>query len=134
MGRRFPGKRLTKTPADPGAGRRLRREQRTVEVMVRLYCAHHHPGHGSSRPRFLGRKALCPECADLLEYSRARVERCRFGANKPVCAACHVHCFRPERREQIRAVMRYSGPRMLVRHPYLAVCHLLDRRRPAAAA
>ncbi len=33
-------------------------------------------------------------------------------------------------RERVRVVMRYAGPRMLFRHPILAVRHLLDERRP----
>ena len=34
------------------------------------------------------------------------------------------------RREQIRGVMRYAGPRMLLRHPILAFYHLaVDSRR-----
>jgi hypothetical protein len=33
-------------------------------------------------------------------------------------------------RERVRAVMRYAGPRMLLRHPILAVLHLLDGMRP----
>jgi hypothetical protein len=32
-------------------------------------------------------------------------------------------------RQQIRAVMRYSGPRMIIRHPMLALAHLVDTRR-----
>ena len=34
-------------------------------------------------------------------------------------------------REKVKAVMRYAGPRMLDKHPVLAVFHLLDglRRR-----
>ena len=32
-------------------------------------------------------------------------------------------------REEVREVMRHSGPRMLRRHPLLAVAHLLDGRR-----
>jgi hypothetical protein len=35
-------------------------------------------------------------------------------------------------REQVRAVMRFSGPRMLVSHPVLSALHILDGlRRPA---
>jgi Nitrous oxide-stimulated promoter len=76
---------------------------------------------------------LCPECAALLDYSLDRIEACRFGAGKPTCAHCVVHCFRPAMREQIRAAMRYSGPRMTYRHPYLALRHLMDRRREPRA-
>jgi hypothetical protein len=35
-------------------------------------------------------------------------------------------------RERVREVMRYSGPRMLTRHPVLAVAHLVDGRRKRA--
>jgi len=34
-------------------------------------------------------------------------------------------------REQVRVVMRYAGPRMLRRHPWLALAHIVDGRRPA---
>jgi hypothetical protein len=32
-------------------------------------------------------------------------------------------------RERIRNVMRYSGPRMVYRHPVLALFHMVDGRR-----
>jgi hypothetical protein len=31
----------------------------------------------------------------------------------------------------VRDVMRYAGPRMLTRHPWLAIAHLIDGQRPA---
>ncbi len=34
-------------------------------------------------------------------------------------------------REEVREVMRYAGPRMMRRHPVLAVLHILDRFRSA---
>ncbi|MBC7294140.1 MAG: nitrous oxide-stimulated promoter family protein [Thermoleophilia bacterium] len=74
---------------------------------------------------------LCPHCTDLLAYAEARLARCRFGEDKPVCSQCPVHCFKPTRREEIRVVMRYVGPRMARRRPYLALMHLWDRRRRA---
>ncbi len=108
--------------------RRLRREASTVELMIRLYCRKNHVPAGGARPG-----ELCPDCAALLAYSRQRVAACRFGSAKPTCARCTVHCFRPAMREQIRAAMRYSGPRMTYRHPYLAARHLVDRRREPRA-
>ena len=100
-------------------GRRLERERRTIDAMVRLYCRDHHGTRGEP----------CGECGELLEYALARLERCRFGDGKPTCANCPVHCYRPDMRERVREVMRYSGPRMLLRHPYLAIAHLRDGRR-----
>jgi hypothetical protein len=34
-------------------------------------------------------------------------------------------------KERVRDVMRYAGPRMLLRHPYLALMHLVDGKLPA---
>jgi len=104
------------------ASRRLEREWRTIQAMVRLYCRAHHAG---------GRE-LCAECQGLLAYAAVRLERCRFGAEKPTCARCPVHCYQPARREQVRAVMRYAGPRMVWRHPVLSWWHWVDGlKRPA---
>jgi hypothetical protein len=90
--------------------------------MVRIFCGAHHGG-----------SQLCPECAALLAYAEYRLERCPFQGDKPTCAACPVHCYRPAQRQRIRQVMRFSGPRMLWRHPYLALRHLLDGRRDRRA-
>ena len=98
---------------------RLRRERETVEAMIELYC----------RAQHLTPVGLCDECAELADYARARLEHCRYGDEKPTCANCPVHCYKPAMRERIRAVMRYAGPRMLLRHPVMAIRHLLDGRR-----
>ena len=98
---------------------RLERERHTVAAMIRLYCRAHHGG---------GRN-LCDACAGLLRYTEARLAHCPFHAGKPTCAHCAVHCYAPRQRELIRIVMRFAGPRMLWRHPMLALGHLLDYRR-----
>jgi hypothetical protein len=56
----------------------------------------------------------------------SRLDRCPYFPNKPTCANCPTHCYKPDMREQVRAVMRYAGPRMLIKHPILAVFHLID--------
>ncbi len=89
------------------------RNDRTVRIMVEMYCRRH---HGE-------RKGLCPRCGELLAYTLTRTERCPHGDEKPNCADCTVHCYRRDMQEQIRSVMRFAGPRMLLRHPVLAVRH-----------
>ena len=69
---------------------------------------------------------LCPQCQSLLAYAHQRLDRCKFGNAKPSCTRCPVHCYKPAMRQQIRQVMRYSGPRMLLHHPILAIKHLWD--------
>lgn len=102
---------------------RLRRESRTVEAMIRIYC----------RGRHARATGLCPDCRDLLAYARARLARCPFQQHKTPCAQCDVHCYKPSMKQTIREVMRYAGPRMMCRHPLLAVLHLLDGLRHKAA-
>jgi hypothetical protein len=104
--------------------RRLAREEKTIAAMIALYCRDHH----ETAPHDAG-DGLCPECAELLAYARLRLEKCHYGVEKPTCANCETHCYKPAMREQVREVMRYSGPRMLRRHPVLAVAHLADGRK-----
>ncbi|HUX37760.1 MAG TPA: nitrous oxide-stimulated promoter family protein [Rectinemataceae bacterium] len=98
---------------------RIEREALTVEAMIGLYCRRR---HGS-------KEGLCPDCQALRDYAHLRVSTCRFGKDKPVCAKCPVHCYKPDMRERVRAVMRFSGPRMLLSHPLLAMGHLHDSAR-----
>jgi hypothetical protein len=103
-------------------GPRIEREMRTVTAMMHLYCREqHHTDDG-----------LCAECTTVQEYAMRRLERCPFQEGKTTCAKCTVHCYKPDMRERIRVVMRYSGPRMLWQHPLLAVQHLMDGRRSEA--
>lgn len=106
------------------ASHRLYRERRTIRIMIEIYCrAEHRLSDGALAD------GLCPECVDLYDYASRRIEHCRFGAKKPVCAKCPVRCYKPEMRAQIRSVMRYAGPRMLFSHPWLTMLHALDRAR-----
>jgi hypothetical protein len=91
-------------------------DQNTIRLMIDLYCRGH---HGS-------KDSLCPECSGLLAYVAGRLEKCPLKDNKPMCSKCTVHCYKPDMREKIKAVMRYSGPRMIWRHPILSVKHCLS--------
>lgn len=99
---------------------RMRRERLTVLRMVELRCRLvHGSGHGT----------LCSACASLMEYVDQRLEKCPLRDDKPTCLKCPVHCYSPARREEIRNVMRFSGPRMLLRHPLLTFFHLWDGKK-----
>ncbi len=100
---------------------RLARELATLSAMIAIHC---HDRHG-------GGDGLCEDCAALLAYATRRLDRCVFGDVKPTCANCTVHCYTAVKREEVRTVMRYAGPRMISRHPVLAIRHVLDGRRPA---
>lgn len=93
------------------------REKKTVVMMIRLYCRKKH-----------GSKELCPECEALIQYAMIRSDKCPFMETKTFCSNCRVHCYKPEMREKIRAVMRFSGPRMIFSHPVMAVRHVMESR------
>lgn len=61
---------------------------------------------------------------------KKRLDKCVFGEEKPACKQCPVHCYQPAKREEMKQIMRWAGPRMLWRHPVLTVRHLIDDKRP----
>lgn len=99
----------------------LAREKLTMTKMVGIYCSDHHESKGE----------LCASCARFLEYAERRLQKCPYGDDKPTCANCPVHCYKPERKAEARKIMRYAGPRMLLRHPLLTIAHQLDGFRQA---
>lgn len=97
-------------------GGRLAREKRTLLAMIEIYCR----GNHGSNP------ILCEECQELYQYGLQRIDRCPFGAGKPTCAKCPIHCYNPTMRARVRQVMRFSGPRMIIFHPLLTLQHYID--------
>lgn len=86
--------------------------------MISDYCRVHHTDQDS-----------CLECAELLDYALERLKKCPFQEGKTTCVKCPVHCYKPDMRAKIKVVMRYAGPRMIYRHPVLALFHLIDGKR-----
>ena len=99
--------------------RHLQREFRTMSKMVDIYCADRHDSGDQ----------ICEDCATFLNYAEVRLEKCPYGEDKPTCAKCPIHCYKRAQRELAREIMRYAGPRMTYRHPWLALTHLLDKLR-----
>ena len=92
----------------------LNAEKATISLMLGLYCQNKH-----------GQKdGLCGDCGELELYAHQKLEGCQFMPLKPVCAKCPVHCYKPQHRQQVREVMRFSGPRMLIHAPGAAIRHL----------
>jgi hypothetical protein len=104
---------------------RLRREQRTIEAMLHIWCEAQ-PLHVRAR-----RGELCAGCDALLDYASYRLLKCPYGEDKPTCKKCPIHCYTKDKREQMHDVMRFAGPRMLLRHPILAFHHLRAEKREA---
>ena len=98
---------------------RIIRESKTVGTMIRIYCRGVH-GNGDT---------LCPECEGMLAYANRRLNRCAYGEGKTTCAKCPSHCYIPGMKDRIRAIMKYSGPKMVYRHPIMTFSHFIDGLR-----
>ncbi|MBW7983385.1 nitrous oxide-stimulated promoter family protein [Enterobacillus tribolii] len=99
--------------------KRIQREKLTIRNMLTLYqrrCPDANPDDGHYDA--------------LYAFAEKRLDRCVFGTEKPACRQCPVHCYPSAKREEMKQVMRWAGPRMLWRHPLLTVLHLLDDKKP----
>ena len=96
---------------------RITREKKTIEAMVHIYCKKHHETKADM---------LCSGCTEFLEYGKMRLDKCPFQEKKSTCGKCLIHCYKPDMKEKVKVIMRYSGPRMLLHHPGLAMHHVVD--------
>lgn len=106
-------------PQSPTPDPVIQKEKETVEKLIRLYCEKKHNSPKGS---------LCTECTTLRNYSHKRLDECRFQEDKPTCRKCPVHCYSPTMREEIRKVMRFSGPRLALRAPLDWIRHQIHDR------
>ena len=95
------------------------KEKQMVSQMIHLYCKKQ---HGTKH-------SLCPECARLDSYAKERSDKCPFMETKTFCSNCKIHCYKPEMREKIRQVMRFSGPRMIFYDPVAAISHIIETKK-----
>ncbi len=97
---------------------KIETEKATVKAMIEIYCKANHK-----------QNKICDECIQLIEYACLRAEKCKYQANKPACKDCKTHCYSPEKRNKIKEVMQFSGPRMFFRHPLLSISHLISKHK-----
>ncbi|MBF0105614.1 MAG: nitrous oxide-stimulated promoter family protein [Deltaproteobacteria bacterium] len=102
---------------------RLYREIKTIGAMVTIYCKDKHRGCWQPGCR------ICDECQAIINYATHRTLKCPLKKDKPACRYCTIHCYEENYRRRVREIMSYAGPRMLWRHPLLALLHLWDEHR-----
>lgn len=93
-------------------------EKDTIEFMIKLYCKKKHH-----------QKSLCTQCEEIKDYAFSKIDKCPFIETKTFCSSCKVHCYQKTYREQIRVIMKFSGPRMLLYRPRMAIAHILNTKR-----
>lgn len=104
------------------SGQRLKKKQEKerelVSFMIGLYCRKKHKT-----------EELCPECRELLDYAYQRIEHCPFMEKKTFCSSCRSHCYRGNKRDKIKEIMRWSGPRLLFYRPMDCLRHMRESIR-----
>ncbi len=98
--------------------KRIATEKTTVKAMIEIYCKTNHKEN-----------SICEDCNKLIEYALIKTDKCRYKEEKPGCKKCKTHCYSLDNRNKIREVMRFSGPRMIFKHPVLAIKHLISEFR-----
>ncbi len=99
---------------------KIEKEQKVSFLMIDIYCKKKH---------HVKKNDVCLECKELKEYVKLRLSKCPFGENKTFCSNCKIHCYKKDMQEKIRNVMRFSGPRMILYHPILAIRHLIESKK-----
>lgn len=98
---------------------KVEKDKKTLEFMINIYCENKHK---------LGLNK-CSKCQELYEYAANRLDKCKFGENKTSCKKCTIHCFHSEKREQIKQVMRFSGPRVIFYRPHHYIRYILKLKK-----
>lgn len=91
--------------------KKIGKEKAVSKLMIDIYYRHHE-GQKNEREELIG-------------YVFERIDKCPFIETKSFCSKCKVHCYREDKRELIRKIMRYSGPRMIIYHPILLLKHMI---------
>jgi hypothetical protein len=102
-----------------------RKEVKDLKVLLQftaVYCRVQHDGAKAIlmtvEPELqrlpLQRSPVCKECSDFLLYAFERRLRCPL-PEKPACKHCPVHCYKPEHRQMVREIMRFSGQYLIKR-------------------
>lgn len=100
------------------------KEKKLIPKMINKYCKRMHKR--IRKEQGIKHYENCAQCDELTEYALLRLEKCPFKENKQYCSFCKVHCYKPEMREKIKEVMKYSGKRMLLSHPIYAISHVIQ--------
>ena len=98
MARTIPKEQLKRRTRERCTGE-VEKHISVLREFVKVYCrAHHNPPEGG----------ICDECHELLIYARLKILACPYDP-KPKCKNCPTQCYKPEMREKVREIMRYSG-------------------------
>lgn len=108
--------------------KKIDKEKEIIKLMISMYC-NKHCKNKRRVPYMDDKTVLCTECMELLDYSNERISKCPFIKTKTFCSNCKIHCYQQNKREEIKKVMRYSGPKLILHHPIMLISHIIKSKR-----
>ena len=93
------------------------KDMRTLEAMGRMYCKKFHQDAAKDEA------GLCTECRQTVNATAQRTQACPFN-HEGNCQDCPIKCQRGDAQDRIKAIMKYSAPRMLFAHPAMTLRYL----------
>ena len=106
------------------AGKRILREIKPLPVWVELY-EQRHPAPADTPEHY----------RDLLAYAVKRLEKCRYGEDKPACKQCRCTVISQKPREEMKVIMRWAGRVCCgIIRSWLSVTLIDDKTGTASAA
>lgn len=110
-----------------------RKEIKDLKVLLQFTAVYCRAKHGEGRvvissdePELqklpLHKYPVCNDCLNFLLYAFERRLRCPL-EDRPVCKHCPVHCYKPEYREKVREIMRFSGQYLIKRGRFDLLWH-----------
>ena len=100
----------------------LEKDRATVEAIGRIYCKRYH------REASKDVSGLCESCRRAVDLTVDRAQACPNN-HEENCEDCAIKCQRGDDQKRIKEIMRYSAPRMLVRHPLMTIEYLRKKLR-----
>lgn len=94
-------------------------EKKMIHLMISIYCRCNHKNSYNRKT-----KAICEECSALYNYAVLRIDRCRYTETKTFCSACPTPCYNRDMKEKVKKMMAFSGKRMLIYNPLMALKHV----------
>jgi len=82
--------------------KRIKKDAKILKKFVSVYCNKNHADREKNESGY------CDECFEVLNYALKRDEKCPLDP-KPKCKDCKIHCYKPEMRQKIKEIMKFSG-------------------------
>ncbi|NLI72500.1 MAG: nitrous oxide-stimulated promoter family protein [Bacteroidales bacterium] len=109
-------------------------EKQIFFLMAAMYCQDHHAAESEkvpiaklefpeeiqdwiSKEKRITHYRLCANCYELIDKAFQHTERCPHSTYKTFCHECPTMCYRKEDQEKMLPIMRYSGKKIMWKHP-----------------